>query len=196
MVRTSACAVRYAAREALVNAFKLATADCRLQTTDGPLLVWCSLGRLVRMAQGASPEGESAQPKGVFVKEQSSDPQVKMGRRYKAYAAETGVSYRYFFDSRRRVARPEGQGRGCDFDFVITADQHPPFVLRIFVSDRALARWRDKHGRDLDSNEQYAAAKMRLFRAFDTEENLHEHRWSLVVDDQSVEELLEPLNLA
>ena len=40
--------------------------------------------------------------------------QVKRGRRYKAYAAETGISYRYFFEAQRRVVRPEGQGAGCD----------------------------------------------------------------------------------
>jgi len=132
----------------------------------------------------------------VPVLNRGGKPQVKMGRRYKVYAAGTGVSYQYFFDQRRRVIRPEGQGPGSDFDFVITADQHPPFVLRVFVADRATARWRGAHGRDLDSNEQYAAAKMRLFQAFDTREDLNEHRLSLVVDDQNVEELLEPLELA
>ncbi len=64
---------------------------------------------------------------------------VKMGRRYKAYAAETGVSYQYFFESRRSVVRPEGQGRGSDYTFVITADQHPPFTLKVFVSDNAIS---------------------------------------------------------
>jgi len=127
---------------------------------------------------------------------QRSESPVKMGRRYKAYAAETGVSYRYFFDNRRRVVRPEGQGPGSDFDFVVIADQHPPFSVRVFVSDQALAAWRNAHGQELGANEQYAAAKMRLFRAFDTEERLEESRLSLVVDDQNVEELLEPLNLA
>jgi hypothetical protein len=127
---------------------------------------------------------------------QRSEPPVKMGRRYKVYAAETGVSYRYFYDSRRRVVRPEGQGPGSDFDFVVIADQHPPFSARVFVSDHALAAWRDAHGQDLGANEQYAAAKMRLFQAFDTEVNLNQHRLALVVDDQNVEELLAPLNLA
>jgi hypothetical protein len=123
-------------------------------------------------------------------------PDIKMGHRYKSHAAETGVSYRYFFDGRRRVNRPEGQGSGNDFAFVITADQHPPFTLRIFVSDRANSAWRNAHGRDLTPNEQYAAAKMRLFRAFDEEEHLKQHRLSLIVDETNVEELLEPLDLA
>jgi len=128
--------------------------------------------------------------------ENSGDPQIKMGHRYKVYPAETGISYQYFFDSSRRVNRPEGQGGGSDFDFVVTADQRPPFTLRVFVSDRAVSAWRTAQGQDLNSNEQYAAAKMRLFRAFDQQEHLRRHRLSLVVDETNVEELLEPLDLA
>ena len=120
----------------------------------------------------------------------------KMGRRYKSYAAETGVSYQYCFAARRRVVRPEAQGPGSDYTFVVTADQHPPFTLRVFVADRALAAWREAHGRDLDSNEQYAVAKMRLFRAFDEHENLVPERFDIVVDETNIEELLEPLDLA
>lgn len=121
---------------------------------------------------------------------------LKLGRRYKTYAAETGVSYQYFFEGRRRVVRPESQGPGSDFTFVVTADQQPPFTLRVFVSDRALAAWRAAHGRELDSSEQYAAVKMRLFRAFDEQERLREERLSLVVDETNVEDLLGPLDLA
>jgi len=119
-----------------------------------------------------------------------------MPHRYKSYAAETGVSYRYFFAARHPVARPEGQGRGSDFTFVIAADQQAPFTVRIFVSDRAMTSWRELHGQELTPNEQYAVAKMRLFRAFDEAENLREERLDLVVDENNVAELLEPLELA
>lgn len=119
-----------------------------------------------------------------------------MARRYKSYAAETGVSYQYFFVARSRVVRPEGQGPGSDYIFVATADQGSPFTLRVFLSDRALAAWRQTHGRELDSNEQYAAAKMRLFRGFDEQQNLRGESLKLIVDETNVEELLEPLELA
>jgi hypothetical protein len=119
-----------------------------------------------------------------------------MGHRYKSYAAETGVSYQYFFEGRRRVIRPEGQGPGSDFTFVITADQHPPFTLKVFLSDRALAAWHEAHGHELGSNEQYAAVKMRLFRAFDEDERLRDQRLNLMVDASNVEDLLVPLDLA
>ena len=120
----------------------------------------------------------------------------RLGRRYKTYQAETGVTYQYFFDVRRSVVRPEGQGAGSDFAFVLIADQRPPFVLRIFVAERALAAWRDAHRRDLTANEQYAAAKMRLFRAFDESERLRDEPLALIVDEANVEGLLAPLELA
>lgn len=120
---------------------------------------------------------------------------AKMGRRYKVYAAETGISYQYFFESRRRVVRPEGQGPGSDFTFVVIADQHLPFTLKVFVSDRAVEAWRQSRGGNLDANELYAAAKMRLFRAFDEEEHLRQEALNLLVDQTNVEELLEPLGL-
>jgi len=120
---------------------------------------------------------------------------VKKGRRYKSYAGETGVTYRYFFDSSRAVVRPESQGHGVDLTFVAIADQHPPVTLKVFVSDRALATWRKLHGRELDSTEQYAAAKMRLFRAFDEEEHLRLETPSLLVDESNIEEILQPLDL-
>ncbi len=119
-----------------------------------------------------------------------------MARRNKFYQAETGVSYQYFFAGRRRLTRPEGQGAGSDFTFVITADQSAPFVLRIFLSDRALAAWVQAHGRALDANEQYAAAKMRLFRGFDEHERLRGELVNLLVDETNIEELLGPLELA
>lgn len=116
-------------------------------------------------------------------------------RRHKTYAAETGTSYQYFFCTRRRVVRPEGQGAGSDFTFVVTADQNSPFTLRVFLSDRALDVWQEAHGRELDPNEQYAAAKMCLFRALDEVENLRHETLSLLVDESNIEGLLSPLDL-
>ncbi len=120
----------------------------------------------------------------------------RMGRRYKTYQAETGVTYQYCFEVRRSVVRPEGQGRGSDFVFIVTADQRPPVVLRVFVAERALAAWQEKHGRELTPNEQYAAAKMRLYRAFDELENVSDESLLLLVDEGNVEDLLAPLELA
>jgi hypothetical protein len=121
---------------------------------------------------------------------------VNAGKRYKVYQAETGVTYRYFFEGQHRVVRPEGQGAGTDFVFVVIPDQRVPLMLRIFLSDRALTAWRERQSRDLDSKEQYVAAKMRLFRGFDEQERLRESGLDLLVDETNLEELLEPLDLA
>ena len=118
-----------------------------------------------------------------------------MPRRYKNYAAETGIVYRYFFDSRRSVVRPSGLGPGSDYVFVLAADQGPPFELRVFVSQRGTDAWGAAHARELSPSEQYALAKMRLFRAFDELENLREESLGLVVDETNVEELLAALDL-
>ncbi len=141
------------------------------------------------------PHREGLRYNGGMGQEQGSrKTPVKTGRRYKVYQGETGVTYQYFFDARRRVVRPEGMGAGSDYTFVVTADQQPPFTLRIFVADRALHAWSRAHGRELDSNEQYALAKMRLFRAFDESERLVEERLSVVVDEANVDALLAPLD--
>lgn len=118
-----------------------------------------------------------------------------MAHRYKFYAAETGTAYQYFFAGSRRVNRPEGQGAGSDYIFGVTPDQKPPFILRVFISARAMEAWRRTHARDLDSNEMYAAAKMRLYRAFDELDCLRDEGLNLLVDESNVEELLQPLNL-
>ena len=118
-----------------------------------------------------------------------------MPRRYKTYAAETGIVYRYFFESRRSVVRPAGLGPGSDYIFVLTADQGSPFALRVFVSQKAIAAGHATHARELNPSEQYALAKMRLFRAFDELENLREESLNLVVDDTNVEGLLASLDL-
>jgi hypothetical protein len=120
---------------------------------------------------------------------------MKMGRRYKTYSGETGVTYQYFFESRRRVVRPEGQGPGTDFIFVVIADQYAPLTVRVFVADRALSSWLATHSRGLDATEQYAAAKMRLFRAFDEEERLGVASLTLLVDEKNIEEILQTLDL-
>ena len=118
-----------------------------------------------------------------------------MARRYKSYAAETGTAYQYFFAISQRVNRPEGQGAGSDYIFVVSPDQRPPFILRIFVSERAQGVWRNTNGRELDAKEMYAVAKMCLFRAFDEIDCLRDDALNLLVDERNVLDLVAPLGL-
>jgi hypothetical protein len=68
-------------------------------------------------------------------------------------------------------------------------------MLRVFISDRAPEAWRQTEGRDLDSKEMYAVAKMRLFRAFDEIEALRDEALNLLVDEGNIKELLAQLDL-
>ncbi len=118
-----------------------------------------------------------------------------MARRYKFYAAETGTAYQYFFAHSRSVTRPEDQGVGSEYIFVVTPNQQLPLTLRVFISERGLSAWRQAEGRDLGSSEMYALAKMRLFSAFDEIESLRHESFNLLVDEGNIKELLAPLNL-
>jgi hypothetical protein len=92
-------------------------------------------------------------------------PRPDAVRRIKSYSAENGYVYQYcFFEGNRseRAGRPGGE-----FTYMITADRHTSFPFKIFVHQSALEAWAKQNGRTLNSSEEYAVAKMRLFQAFD-----------------------------
>ena len=92
-------------------------------------------------------------------------------RRVKSYSGETGIVYQYVFAGQRR-ARRGWLAAGTEYVFDVSSDRKTNFPLPVFVRDDALRSWQKAHGRELSDAEQYAAAKMRLFRAFDHVENL------------------------
>jgi hypothetical protein len=65
----------------------------------------------------------------------------------------------------------------------------------VFLPDQATAHWNAAHGRALSDPEQYAAAKLRLFRAFDEIENVRADGRRLLLDAPLLEELLATLGL-
>ena len=58
-----------------------------------------------------------------------------------------------------------------------------------------MAAWAAAHGRALTEAEQYAAAKLRLFRAFDELEDVKTHGRRLVIDATLLEEALTSLGV-
>jgi len=50
---------------------------------------------------------------------------------------------------------------------VVSANRRTAFPFKIFVMQSVLDAWAKQNGRPLTSSEEYAVAKMRLFRAFD-----------------------------
>ena len=118
-------------------------------------------------------------------------------RRVKSYSAATGYVFQYFFYEVNRTRR--GLAAGTEYVYRVTADREEMHPLRIFVERAAVEKWAKRAGRALTGTEEYAVAKMRLFRAFDELPELATataDRWpELRVDETNLEELLEALDL-
>ncbi len=115
-------------------------------------------------------------------------------RRVKSYSGETGIVYQYVF-VRQQPARRGWRRRGVEYLFEVSSDRKTSFTVAVFIAGEALSAWQKAHGRALSSTEQYAAAKMRLFRAFDQVEKLDRETGGIVVDAANVEELLAALDI-
>jgi len=111
----------------------------------------------------------------------------------KTYTGATGYVYQYYFVGKRPAPPPESPG--IEFIFDVTADRKTTFATSVFLKPDALSTWSTAHGRELTETEQYAAAKMRLLRAFDEIEHMIENGRRLSIDRENIAELLEPLGL-
>jgi hypothetical protein len=116
-------------------------------------------------------------------------------RRVKSYSGETGIVYQYVFVGQRR-ARRGWWTAGTEYLFDVSADRKNNFPVPVFIGDAAVRSWQKAHGRPLSSTEQYAAAKMRLFRAFDQMERLEQKAGTIVVEPAGIEELLAALDIS
>lgn len=114
-------------------------------------------------------------------------------RRIKSYSSATGFVYQYQFQQVQPASR--GLRRGNEYVYLVSADRKTMFPLRVFVCADAVERWGRGNGRALTGTEEYAVAKMRLFRAFDEVEELATTRPDLIVDDTNLESLLALLDL-
>ena len=82
-----------------------------------------------------------------------------------------------------------------EFIFDVTSDRKTTYAISVFLPEQATAHWNAAHGRTLSDPEQYAAAKLRLFRAFDEIENVRTDGRRLLLDAPLLEELLATLGL-
>ena len=105
--------------------------------------------------------------------------------------------YQYCFYEVNRIVE-DGRPAG-EFIYAVSADRKTMFGLRILVFQSALQAWALANGRPLTSSEEYAIAKIRLFRGFDegevppTAESVAP--LSLAVDESNLEAMLETLNI-
>ena len=116
-------------------------------------------------------------------------------RRLKTYTGETGYVYQYYFVGKRPALPDDPASPATEFVFDVSSDRKQTFAISIFLRHAAVAVWQSQHQRDLAEAEQYAATKMRLFRAFNEIENLLGQGRRLMIDSEELEQLLSDLGV-
>jgi hypothetical protein len=117
-------------------------------------------------------------------------------RRLKTYTGSQGYVYQYYFVGRRPAPRSDAQESDAnEYIFDVTSDRKLTYAVSIFLPHKVVAAWAESHGRPLGDSEQYAAVKMRLFRAFDELEEMQAHGRQLQIDSQILEESLASLGV-
>jgi len=117
-------------------------------------------------------------------------------RRLKTYTGSQGYVYQYYFVGKRSApASGAHESDANEYIFDVTSDRKLTYAVSVFLPHRVIAAWAESHGRLLADSEQYAAVKMRLFRAFDELEEMQAHGRQLQIDAQSLEEALASLGV-
>ena len=116
-------------------------------------------------------------------------------RRLKSHSSETGTVYQYYFVGKRPALPDEAYSPATEFVFDVSFGGNPTFAISVFLPTHAVELWQRKHGRELVDTEQYAAAKMRLFRGFDEIENMRENGRRLLIAGEDLDELLDLLGV-
>ncbi len=121
-------------------------------------------------------------------------PPDKTLRRLKTYAGTQGYVYQYYFVGKRAALADDPEAPATEFVFDVTSDRKLTYAVSIFLPEESVSAWVKTHGRPLTEAEQYAAAKLRLFRAFDEVEDVRAHG-RLVIDEAVLEETLTSLGV-
>ena len=116
-------------------------------------------------------------------------------RRMKTYAGSQGYVYQYYFVGRRPALAGDPDAPATEYVFDVTSDRKLTYAVSVFLPEKAAQAWKATHGRTLSDSEQYAAVKLRLFRAFDEIEEVMAHGRRLTVDAAWLEEALASLGV-
>jgi hypothetical protein len=116
-------------------------------------------------------------------------------RRLKTYAGAQGYVYQYYFVGKRTALPDDPDAPATEFIFDVTSDRKLTYSVSIFLPEDVLTKWGQVHGRPLNDAEQYAAVKLRLFRAFDELENMKADGRRLQIDASLLEEALSTLGV-
>jgi hypothetical protein len=115
-------------------------------------------------------------------------------RRMKTYTGGQGYVYQYYFVGQRPALN--AQAPGTEYVFDVTADRKTMFSVSVLLAAESVQMWARRHGRQLTDAEQYAAVKLRLFRAFDEIEDMKGRGRTLTVEEPVLEDLLATLGVA
>jgi hypothetical protein len=116
-------------------------------------------------------------------------------RRMKTYAGAQGYVYQYYFVGKRPALPDDPDVPATEYVFDVTSDRKLTYSISVMVPEKAASEWSRVHGRLLSDAEQYAAAKLRLFRAFDELQDVRAEGRRLVVDPALLEESLASLGV-
>jgi hypothetical protein len=116
-------------------------------------------------------------------------------RRLKTYTGAQGYVYQYYFVGKRPALPDDPESPATEFVFDVTSDRKLTYAVSIFLPDSTLAHWSQTHGRRLSDAEQYAAVKLRLFRAFDELEDVKTHGRRLNISGELLEDALTSLGV-
>jgi hypothetical protein len=116
-------------------------------------------------------------------------------RRLKTYTGAQGYVYQYYFVGKRPALADDPEAPATEFIFDVTSDRKLTYAVSIFLPEGSLHAWNQAHGRPLNDAEQYAAVKLRLFRAFDELENVQGQGRRLSIDAALLEEALNSLGV-
>jgi len=119
----------------------------------------------------------------------------KTVRRLKTYAGAQGYVYQYYFVGERAALADDAEAPATEFVFDVTSDRKVTYAVSVFLPEKSLAAWTRAHNRPLTDAEQYAAAKLRLFRAFDELEDVKAQGRRVVIDAAGLEEALASLGV-
>ncbi len=106
-------------------------------------------------------------------------------RRMKTYTGGQGYVYQYYFVGKRPAIEPGPAATEYIFD--VTSDRKSTYAVSVLVETAALEVWAQSHGRAATEAEQYGAAKLRLFKAFDEIEDMKAAGRLLRVDAAQLE---------
>ena len=113
----------------------------------------------------------------------------------KTYSGAQGYVYEYYFVGKRAALPDDPQTPATEFIFDVTSDRKSTYAVSVFLGEQSLAAWAKAHGRPLNDAEQYAAVKLRLFRAFDEMTDVKTSGRRLSIDGALLEEALASLGV-